>query len=99
MDVNNQVAPPAERAKEKRQQKYQNFKLRDGDEALLEFLPRRQRELLTAEGSYQDIAGRFGIPIGTVRSGLHRARVALERLRQSQEGEETVRPAEKLSRQ
>jgi len=87
MDVNNQIASPIRPAKEKRQQKYMNFKLRSEDKALLEFLPERQRELLTAEGSYQEIASRFGLPIGTVRSRLHRARAALEKLRQSHDAE------------
>jgi DNA-directed RNA polymerase specialized sigma24 family protein len=92
MDVNNHFVSPLRPAKEKRQQKYLNFKLVSGDEALLELLPQKQRELLTAEGSYQDIAARFGLPIGTVRSRLHRARVALVQLRESQEsGDQTTR--------
>ena len=86
MDVNNHAVSPIRHEKEKRQQKYLNFRLLSGDEALLELLPQRQRELLLAEGSYQDIASRFGLPIGTVRSRLHRARVALERLRESRDG-------------
>jgi DNA-directed RNA polymerase specialized sigma24 family protein len=98
MDVNNQAASLIREPKEKRQQKYMNFKLRSEDKALLELLPERQRELLTAEGSYLEIASRFGLPIGTVRSRLHRARAALEKLRHDG-GEEAVSPVIKINRQ
>src|ERR1700690_4289272 len=66
----------------KRKQKFVDFALQPGDDALLPSLPDAQRLLLQTEGSYQDRAERLGIPIGTVRSRLHRARTALERLRE-----------------
>jgi DNA-directed RNA polymerase specialized sigma24 family protein len=66
-----------------RSQKFLHFKLRREDGALLEFLPEKQRQLLLAEGSYKQISQRFGLPIGTVRSRIHRGRAALEQLRQS----------------
>jgi len=96
MDVNNHIESPIPQPEEKRRQKYLHFKLRSEDQALMALLPQMQRELLTAEGSYRDIASRFGVPIGTVRSRLHRARVALEKLRHDN-GEET--PANKPSHQ
>jgi DNA-directed RNA polymerase specialized sigma24 family protein len=67
----------------KRSQKFLHFKLRAEDDTLLELMPNKQRELLTAPGSYKEIGERFGLPIGTVRSRIHRARAALERLRES----------------
>ena len=79
MDTNHE-AVSADRA-EKRSQKFLHYKLQPGDAALLEQLPKRQAELILAEGSYQDMANRFNLPIGTVRSRLHRARAALEKLR------------------
>lgn len=70
----------------KRKQKFVDFALQPGDDALLPSLPDAQRLLLQTDGSYQDRAERLGIPIGTVRSRLHRARTALERLREHNPG-------------
>ena len=66
----------------KRKQKFVGFALQPGDDALLPFLPEAQRLLLQTDGHYRDRAERLGIPIGTVRSRLHRARASLERLRE-----------------
>ena len=71
----------------KRKQKFVDFALQPGDDALLPSLPEAQRLLLQTDGSYQDRAERLAIPIGTVRSRLHRARAALERLREHNPGE------------
>jgi DNA-directed RNA polymerase specialized sigma24 family protein len=49
---------------------------------LLPDLSEAHRALLLANGSYRDLAEQFGIPLGTVRSRLHRARARLELLRQ-----------------
>ena len=77
----------------KRKQKFVGFALQPGDDALLPSLPEAQRLLLQTDGNYKDRAERLGIPIGTVRSRLHRARTALERLREHNPGkpEETPR--------
>jgi DNA-directed RNA polymerase specialized sigma24 family protein len=64
---------------QKRSQRFLKFKMQPGDEALLEQLNDNQRELLLAQGSYQELADRFGLPV--VRSRLHRARAALIQLR------------------
>jgi RNA polymerase sigma-70 factor (ECF subfamily) len=53
---------------------------RTGGLQLLEMLPARWQSLLvgTALGlTYQELAAAMGIPIGSVMSGLHRARAAL----------------------
>lgn len=49
---------------------------------LLSFLPESQRATLLSSGSYSERAEKLGVPIGAVRSRLHRARVALVALRQ-----------------
>lgn len=82
MDACSQQTLPAPPAPKRRSQKYRHFRLQPEDAALLELLPARQRELLKSEGSYQETAKRLGIPVGTVRSGLHRARAEIARLRQ-----------------
>lgn len=55
-------------------------------DAAVATLPREQRapfELYVATGlDYRGIAGQLGLPIGTVRSRLHRARAALQALLQ-----------------
>jgi DNA-directed RNA polymerase specialized sigma24 family protein len=83
MDTTPQAVSPLRAGNEKRPLKYLRFKLQPGDKELFDLLPPRQRELIEAEGSYLDLARRFNLPIGTVRSRLHRARAALERLRQT----------------
>jgi DNA-directed RNA polymerase specialized sigma24 family protein len=65
----------------KRQQKYLRFELQPGDMELLDHLPAPQREALLCSGNYQERADKLGIPLGTLRSRLHRARAALEALR------------------
>ena len=77
----NTAATPISR---KREQKFFRFKLEPADMELLDQLPAAQREALLSEGSYQDRAARLNIPLGTLRSRLHRARAALEALRDGQ---------------
>jgi DNA-directed RNA polymerase specialized sigma24 family protein len=67
----------------KRKQKYINFTLLPSDAALLPSLSEEQRTLLQTEGRYKERALKLGLLIGTVRSRLHRARAALQRLREN----------------
>jgi len=67
---------------QKRVQKYLHFRLQPGDMELLDQLPAEQRDILLSEGSYQERAAKLNVAIGTVRSRLHRARAALEMLRE-----------------
>jgi DNA-directed RNA polymerase specialized sigma24 family protein len=69
----------------KREQRFLHFRLAAGDEALLGDLTNDQRALILLEGSYKEKAERFGLPVGTVRSRLHRARAALAGLREKRD--------------
>lgn len=69
---------------QKREQKFLRFKLTPEDVALLDQLPAPQREAILCDGTYQERAAKLNIPVGTVRSRLHRARAALEALRNGQ---------------
>jgi hypothetical protein len=80
------AAAPSEYVSTRRQQKFSDFKLQPGDSALLPSLSAEQRTVLECEGQYKDRAQQLGLPIGTVRSRLHRARAALLRLREEQAG-------------
>ena len=71
----------------KRVQKFQHFTLEPGDEKLLEELPPYQQAILRSEGSYLQRAEKLGVAVGTIRSRLHRARTALEKLRHRQSTE------------
>lgn len=73
--------------KEKRPQKYLNFRVQPEDHALLASLPEPQRDVLLTDGIYEERARQLGIPVGTVRSRLHRARAALEALRAGHSGQ------------
>jgi DNA-directed RNA polymerase specialized sigma24 family protein len=95
MDTNHETSHLIRNPQEKRKQRFLRFKLQPGDESLLELMPARQRDLINASGSYQELAQRFGMPIGTVRSRLHRARAALEKLRDAH-GEPHADPAPKI---
>jgi DNA-directed RNA polymerase specialized sigma24 family protein len=75
--------PTRNTATEKRVQKFLDFTFVPGDEALVARLPPAQQRVLLSEGTYATRAQEHGIPIGTVRSRLHRAREALVKLRES----------------
>jgi DNA-directed RNA polymerase specialized sigma24 family protein len=75
-----------ERLRPKRSQKYQGFALQAGDQELINQLSARQQEILLAKGDYSELSSQLGIPLGTVRSRLHRARAALTKLRQGIHG-------------
>jgi hypothetical protein len=56
--------------------------INEEDAPLIEKLSASHREILLAKGNYKEIGHNLNVPIGTVRSRLHRAREALQRLRQ-----------------
>jgi DNA-directed RNA polymerase specialized sigma24 family protein len=58
-----------------------SYLLTEEDEFLLKELPVRQAEMLRQDGSLEEIASRLQLPLGTVKSRTHRARVALDALR------------------
>lgn len=80
MDTPTNLAAP-HTLPQKRQQRFLRFKLQPGDEANLSQLTESQRQLISAEGGYKELSERFNMPLGTVRSRLHRARAALIALR------------------
>lgn len=57
------------------------YLLSEEDEFLLKDLPGPYAEILRQTGSVEDISKRLQLPVGTVKSRTHRARVALDRLR------------------
>jgi hypothetical protein len=77
MDTNTPLVP----GRSKREMKYHRFAIEPGDTELLDQLKAEHREVLFSRGTYQERAQALNIPVGTVRSRLHRARAALEALR------------------
>ena len=75
---------PGGEAPIRRQTRFRGFSLVESDDALLQLLEMPHREILTTDGSYEQISRALNIPPGTVRSRLHRARVALTTLREQQ---------------
>jgi DNA invertase Pin-like site-specific DNA recombinase len=69
----------------KRIGQFRRFEFRPGDDELMDSLSDQQRALLQASGSYLERAAKFGVPIGTVRSRIHRGRAALKALREKRD--------------
>lgn len=57
------------------------FEITHADQPLLEKLSESHREIILASGQMHVIADNMGIPVGTVKSRLHRARMVLVALR------------------
>lgn len=62
---------------------FSDFSLEEADELLLDRLLPRHRAILVMPGNYRALAKALAVPIGTVKSRLHRARAALIKLRAS----------------
>lgn len=65
--------------------RFRGFRPTDQDEELLDQLEPPHRDILRASGSYREISESLNIPLGTVRSRMHRARSALVALRKQRE--------------
>ena len=66
----------------KRRTQFVGFQTSENDTALIPQLEPAFREILNMRGSYMEISRALTIPIGTVRSRLHRARASLTALRE-----------------
>ena len=66
-----------------RPQPFGNFDLRDSDDSLIAQMTPKHQAILWCKGGYTEIAQKLNIPLGTVRSRLHRARAALVMMRQA----------------
>ena len=65
---------------------FRGFVIFEADQPLMATMRVVDQAVLLAKASYLEIAERLGVPPGTVRSRLHRARAALLELRQKQSG-------------
>jgi hypothetical protein len=72
----------SEWVKRPRPQALGNFQLRESDECLIAQMTLEHQAILRSEGAYAATAQKLRIPLGTVRSRLHRARAALTLLRE-----------------
>lgn len=61
--------------------RFHNFKIEPSDQPLLEQMTALKRDLLTSKENYASFAERHNVPLGTVKSRMHRARVELIRRR------------------
>jgi len=75
----------------KGQHKYADVNLLPSDAPLIQLMRPEHAAVMRLPGSLGDKARALGVPIGTVRSRLHRARAHLVRLRLVRELENKVR--------
>ena len=85
MDIRPIESQPSSQPRIKRAQRFSQFALLPGDEELIGRLPEAHQAILALTGSYQEIGEQLGLPGGTVRSRLHRARAALVKLREARD--------------
>jgi DNA-directed RNA polymerase specialized sigma24 family protein len=75
---------PAPQSPAAKSRTFFRFRLRAEDAELIRQLPPLYQAVLESEGAYGERAAALNVPIGTVRSRLHRARKALQQLRDAQ---------------
>jgi DNA-directed RNA polymerase specialized sigma24 family protein len=75
-----------------RPMQYRGLQPIDTDELLLATLEPNEQAVLRASGSYVDRAKALNLPIGTLRSRLHRARAKLVALREMKQSEPNRKP-------
>ena len=76
---------PDQPLEQTRRRKFFRFTSTDSDQELIPNLSEEHRAILLEDGTYNELASRFGIALGTVCSRLHHARAALESLRQDRD--------------
>jgi DNA-directed RNA polymerase specialized sigma24 family protein len=75
------TVPPSARPSRQRATQFKGLHVLESDEPLLATLKPREQAALRTTGSYDERARQLGVPVGTVRSRLHRARAKLVALR------------------
>jgi DNA-directed RNA polymerase specialized sigma24 family protein len=66
------------------------FVILENDEPLIAALSPDHQNVLRLPGSYAEMVAQLQVPLGTLRSRLHRARAALLVLRQKRSGSESL---------
>jgi DNA-directed RNA polymerase specialized sigma24 family protein len=75
------TAPSSARPSRQRAPQFKGTHLLESDEPLLAALKPEEQAVLLTDGSYEDRAKELNVPVGTLRSRLHRARAKLVALR------------------
>jgi DNA-directed RNA polymerase specialized sigma24 family protein len=73
--------PASARPSTQRASQFKGMQVLESDEPLLAKLKPREQAVLRTTGSYEDRARELSVPVGTLRSRLHRARAKLLALR------------------
>ena len=75
------TVPSSARPGRQRASQFKGMHVLETDEPLLATLKPKEQAVLLTTGSYEEQARELGVPVGTVRSRLHRARAKLVALR------------------
>jgi len=79
--VDHATVPLSARPSRRRAQQFNGVHVLETDEALFATLWPKEQAVLRTSGSYKDRARELNVPVGTLRSRLHRARAKLVALR------------------
>jgi DNA-directed RNA polymerase specialized sigma24 family protein len=80
-------SPASGRPSSQRATHFKGMLLLDTDEPLLSDLASNEQAVLRTDGSYEERARKLNVPLGTLRSRLHRARAKLVALRSQRQSE------------
>jgi DNA-directed RNA polymerase specialized sigma24 family protein len=62
--------------------KFARFQILETDAPLINHLTAEHRALIERKSDYKGVAAELGLPVGTVKSRIHRARASLVKLRE-----------------
>jgi DNA-directed RNA polymerase specialized sigma24 family protein len=80
-DIEQATAPESARRSRRRESQFQGMHVLETDEPLLATLWPNEQAVLRTNGSYGERAKELNVPVGTLKSRLHRARAKLVALR------------------
>jgi hypothetical protein len=86
-NVDHTTVPSSVHSGRQRATQFKGMHVLESDKPLLAALAPKEQAVLRTSGSYEDRARELNVPMGTLRSRLHRARAKLAALRSQRQPE------------